>query len=95
MDKVSYVYILTNRTHSVLYTGVTNDIARRLSEHEQGTPGSFTEKYNVTKLVFVETFGDIRDAIASEKRIKAGSRKKKIDLINESNPEWHDLSEFL
>jgi putative endonuclease len=95
MNKTFYVYILTNRTHRVLYTGVTNNLARRVEQHRQGVAGSFTAKYKVTKLVHAEVFGDIRDAIAREKQIKAGSRQDKINLINEENPEWEDLGEYL
>ena len=95
MRRTSYIYILTNKTHRVLYTGVTSNLARRIHQHRQGTAKSFTKKYNVTKLVYVETFDDIRDAIAREKQIKAGSRQKKIDLITGENPEWRDLSEYL
>jgi putative endonuclease len=95
MEKESYVYIMTNRTHGVLYTGVTGDIGRRVSQHKAGTGGQFTKKYKVTKLIYVEIFSDIRDAIAREKQIKGGSRSKKIELIETMNPEWRDLSEDL
>ena len=94
MTRESYVYILTNKTHRLLYTGVTNDLARRIQEHREGKANSFTKRYKVTKSVHVESFGDIRDAIAREKQIKAGSRQWKVDLINEGNPEWRDLSEY-
>src|SRR5574342_320930 len=94
MGKKEYcVYIMTNSRHTVLYTGVTNDLQRRIEEHKSGTGSAFTKKYNVNKLVFYESGDDINIAIAREKRIKAGSRKKKIDLINSTNPEWKDLSE--
>ncbi len=89
-----YVYILTNVRHTVLYTGVTNDLVRRLSEHQQGL-SAFTRRYNVHKLVYVEMFHDVREAIAREKQIKAGSRRKKIALIESFNPTWRDLSEAL
>ncbi len=91
-EKGGYVYILANITHSVLYTGVTNDIARRLYEHQQGSIDSFSKRYKTTKLVYIEFFNDIRDAITAEKTIKAGSRSNKESLIVEANPEWADLS---
>lgn len=86
------VYIMTNAHHTVLYTGVTNNLQRRVLEHRAGKSG-FTKKYNVTKLVFYESGDDVNVAIAREKQIKGGSRKKKIDLINSINPEWKDLFE--
>ncbi|MBE5739875.1 MAG: GIY-YIG nuclease family protein [Clostridiales bacterium] len=90
-----YIYILTNKTNSVLYTGVTNDLTRRIEEHKQNLiPNSFTARYNVHKLVFYETTSDIKVAIEREKQIKSGSRKKKIELINQMNPEWNDLSKL-
>ena len=81
---------MTNAHHNVLYTGVTNELQRRVLEHKAGKSG-FTKKYNVTKLVYFECGDDINSAIAREKQIKAGSRQKKIDLINSINPEWKDL----
>lgn len=94
MGKKEYcVYIMTNSRHTVLYTGVTNDLQRRVEEHRNGTGNTFTKKYNINKLVFYESGNDINIAIAREKQIKAGSRKKKIDLINSINPEWKDLAE--
>jgi putative endonuclease len=94
MGKKQYcVYIMTNSRHTVLYTGVTNDLLRRVEEHKNGTGSSFTKKYNVNKLVFYESGDDINLAVAREKQLKAGSRKKKIELINSINPEWKDLSE--
>jgi putative endonuclease len=87
------VYIMTNVHHTVLYTGVTNNLQRRVLEHRSGTGSKFTSKYNVNKLVYFECGNDVNMAIFREKQIKAGSRKKKIDLINEMNPEWKDLSD--
>ena len=82
---------MTNPSNRVLYTGVTNNLARRVFEHrEKLTPG-FTQKYNTVKLVYYEIFEDIVDAITREKQLKAGSRKKKIELINSINPDWKDL----
>jgi len=89
-----YIYILTNKNNTVLYTGVTNNLIRRLKEHSlKINPNSFTSRYNVCKLVYYESFFLIGDAIAREKQIKAGSRKKKEILINNKNPQWKDLSE--
>ncbi len=86
-----YVYILTNKNHTVLYTGITNDLTRRVWEHKEKTHDGFTKWYNASKLVYYEAFDDVRDAIAREKQIKAGSRQKKIDLVNSVNREWRDL----
>lgn len=87
-----YVYILTNAANTVLYTGMTNDLARRLYEHQTNiNVGGFTAKYRVHKLVYYEAGDSAGWAIAREKQIKAGSRKKKIDLINSTNPRWNDL----
>ena len=91
-EKQYCVYIMTNTHHTVLYTGVTNDLQRRVMEHRVGKSG-FTKKYNVTKLVFFECGADASTAIAREKQIKGGSRQKKIDLIQSMNPEWEDLFE--
>jgi len=88
-----YVYILTNKHNTVLYTGVTNDLQRRVLEHRAGKGSKFTHKYNITKLVYFEATDDVNAAIAREKQIKAGSRQKKIDLINSINSEWNDLFE--
>lgn len=90
-DRQPCVYILTNWKHTVLYTGVTTDLARRMEEHRSGKEGSFTARYNLSKLVFVELTERIDDAITREKQIKAGSRQKKIDLIERINPDWNDL----
>lgn len=87
------VYMMTNTHHTVLYTGVTNNLQRRVLEHKSGQGSKFTGKYNVTKLVYFECGDDIDTAILREKQIKAGSRKKKLDLINGMNPEWKDLFE--
>ena len=91
MTRTYYVYLLTNANHTVLYTGVTNDLARRVAEHKAGIHEGFTKKYNVHKLVYFETYGSINDAIAREKQIKAGSRAKKLELINAGNPGWEEL----
>lgn len=87
------VYLLTNKNNTVIYAGVTNDLARRIWEHKFGTGSKFTKKYNCNKLVYFENFHVISHAIEREKQIKAGSRQKKEDLINLENPTWNDLSE--
>ncbi|HOX41353.1 MAG TPA: GIY-YIG nuclease family protein [bacterium] len=86
-----YIYILTNFKNTVLYIGVTNDLIRRAYEHKHKLVKGFTAKYNVGKLVYFEQYSDPRDAIEREKQLKAGSRKKKIDLVTKENPEFIDL----
>src|SRR5215218_8809324 len=94
MEERQYcVYIMSNDHNTVLYTGVTNDLQRRVLEHRTGEGGAFTKKYNVHKLVYFEYGNDVNAAILREKQIKAGSRKKKVELINSINPEWKDLFE--
>jgi putative endonuclease len=89
-----YVYIMTNKGNSVLYTGVTSELENRCIQHRtKNYPDSFTAKYNINKLLYYERFADVNDAIAREKQIKAGSRKRKIDLIEKDNPNWLDLFE--
>jgi putative endonuclease len=92
MSRTYYVYILSSRSRS-LYTGVTNDLSRRLIEHQQGLVPGFTSKYRVFRLVHFEVFGDIRDAIAREKEIKGWRREKKVRLIQFHNRTWADLAE--
>lgn len=92
--RIYYIYIVTNSWDTVLYTGVTNNLLRRVEEHKlKRNPFCFTARYNVNKLVYYEEFDYIQDAIDREKAIKAGSRKKKIHLIESINPDWKDLSE--
>ncbi len=91
MIKQFYVYIMTNKNNRVLYTGITNDLKKRVYEHREKYVNGFTKKYNVSKLVYYEIFEDPENAILGEKKIKAGSRQKKIDLINSMNKEWSDL----
>ena len=86
-----YVYILTNRCNKTLYIGVTNDLIRRIYEHRNHLMQGFTDKYNVTKLVYFEIYKSITDAIYREKQLKNWKRKWKDDLINNNNPEWNDL----
>lgn len=90
-NKYYYVYILTNNNNRVLYTGVTNDLKRRVYEHKERFVEGFTKKYNASKLVYYDVCEDIHSAISREKQIKAGSRKKKIELVNSMNVEWRDL----
>jgi putative endonuclease len=86
---------MSNKSNNVLYTGMTNNPIRRVYEHKEKIIDGFTKKYNCTKLVYYEIFNDPYNAIAREKQIKAGSRKKKIDLINAMNPKWKDLYDDL
>ena len=86
-----HVYILASKA-GVLYIGVTNDLTRRVFEHQGKFISGFTSKYNVVRLVYFESFGDIRDAIAREKQPKGWRRSKKIALIQSLNPSWRDLS---
>lgn len=88
-----FVYILTNFTNNVLYTGVTNNLERRLYEHRNNLADGFTKCYHVHKLVYFEATSDIYSAISREKQIKGWLRSKKIALIESKNPEWKDLSE--
>ena len=87
-----YIYILTNAYHTVLYTGVTNDLVRRCYEHKQKLVKGFSHRYNVNKLVYFEKFDHIELAIFREKQIKGYSKVKKVELINKLNPEWRELS---
>ncbi|WP_258098677.1 GIY-YIG nuclease family protein [Marinoscillum pacificum] len=94
MVKGGVVYILTNHHHTTLYIGVTSDLYSRIMEHRlKSNPTSFTARYNLNKLVYYEALATIEEAIAREKQLKAGSRKKKVDLINSINPDWRDLFE--
>jgi putative endonuclease len=87
------VYIMTNRHRTVLYTGVTSDLDRRVLQHKAGVhPAGFTRRYNIDRLVYYELANDIRSAIAREKQIKRWRREKKVMLIESMNPEWRDLA---
>jgi len=83
---------MTNRSKT-LYTGMTNELKRRVYEHKQKLIKGFTSKYSINKLVYYESCNDVKAAIAREKQIKGWTRKKKIELIEKENPEWKDLSE--
>lgn len=90
--KPGFIYIMTNKNNTTLYVGVTSNLPERVIEHRQNKyQNSFTSRYNLYKLVYWESFQEIGDAIAREKQIKAGSRQKKIDLIQSTNPDWKDL----
>ncbi len=86
---------MTNKNNTVLYTGVTNNLARRVWEHKHRLLEGFTKRYNVDKLVYYEIVHDAYNAIVREKQIKGGSRQKKIDLIQKINPRWKDLSQAI
>ncbi len=96
MHPSGYFYIMTNNHNTVLYCGATNDLYKRMQEHKNGIyHNSFTARYNINKLVYFETYTMIADAFTREKQIKAGSRKKKIVLIESINPEWKNLLDQL
>ena len=95
MGKTYYVYIMTNRSRVVLYTGVTNSIESRLWFHGTASSKSFTKRYKVDRLVYYEEFDNPEDAIAREKEIKAWRREKKNQLVETLNPKWQDLREQL
>jgi putative endonuclease len=92
MEKYFYVYILSNKNRNVLYTGITNNLAKRLSEHKNKVNHGFTKKYNVHFLVYYEEYTDVREAIHREKMIKKKPRLRKVALISKTNPDWKDLS---
>jgi putative endonuclease len=92
MMRTYYVYLLTNANHTVLYIGVTNDLARRVAAHKAGVHEGFTKKHNVHKLVHFETYPDTTAAIAREKQLKAGSRAKKLAIIAANNSDWAELA---
>jgi len=91
--KTGYVYILTNKANTVLYTGVTSDLPKRIYQHKRKMVDGFSKKYNLDKLVYYEILDDIENAISREKQIKGWVRKKKIELIDSLNPTWNDLYE--
>lgn len=94
MEKGGAIYIMTNRSHSTLYIGVTSDLIVRVQQHKNfHDPKSFASKYNCTKLVYYEAYHSIEEAISREKQLKSGSRKRKVELIESKNPNWIDLFE--
>jgi len=92
-SKGGFVYILASKPNGTLYIGVTNDIVRRIREHRNGEGSDFVEEYDVTRLVHLEHFDDIEEAIRREKQLKDWKRNWKLDLIREYNPTWEDLYE--
>jgi putative endonuclease len=90
-----YVYILTTRNNKVMYVGMTNNLVRRIKEHKQKQVEGFTQKYNVTKLVYYESAAEVKFAIEREKQIKGWLRRKKNALVETMNPTWLDLGEHL
>ena len=90
-EKVYSVYIVTNRARGVLYVGVTSNLQNRSTQHREGTLPGFTEKYRLKRLVWYRTYGDPRDAIDFEKRLKRWRRQWKFELVEEANPDWADL----
>jgi len=90
-----YIYLMTNKANTVIYTGVTSNLIKRVYEHKEKMVDGFTKKYNVNKLVYFEECSGIENAISREKQIKGGSRKKKLELIKTINPEFKDLYEKL
>ena len=96
MHQSGYFYIMTNTHHTVLYCGATNDLYKRVQEHKNKMySNSFTSRYNIEKLVYFEVFTNLGDAFAREEQVKAGSRKKKVELIESLNPQWKDLFDTL
>ena len=95
MNNQYCIYIMSNDRNTTLYTGVTNNLKRRVYEHKNKLIKGFTTRYNITKLVYYEMTGSIESAILREKQIKSGSRKRKVDLISKENKNWNDLYEKL
>lgn len=95
MQKQGFVYILFSKPNGTLYVGVTSDLAKRIYEHKQKIAKGFTQKYNVDRLGYFETYDNMESAIMREKQLKAGKRQTKIDLIQKQNPQWEDLYETL
>ncbi len=91
MDKKYYTYIASNFTNTVLYTGVTNDLQRRMHEHKNKLIKGFTSRYNINKLLYFQEFKSVNEAISAEKKIKGWVRIRKIELIKSSNPDFRDL----
>lgn len=91
--KTYYVYMLTNWTNGVLYTGMTNNLERRINEHRSGEIKGFTKQYNLEKLVYYEDCNDVNAAIDREKQLKNWNREKKEKLVETLNPEWKDLAD--
>ena len=90
-EKRPAVYMVANKRNGTIYTGVTSDLIKRVSQHREGKMPGFTKRYDCKLLVWYEQFGEMLGAIARERQIKAGSRQKKIELIEAANPDWQDL----
>jgi putative endonuclease len=95
MSRQYYVYMMTNKNNTVIYTGVTSDLEKRVYEHKAKIVHGFTKKYNIDKLIYYEVFDNPYYAISREKKLKGGSRQKKLDLVNSMNKKWRDLSKDL
>jgi putative endonuclease len=95
MSRQYYVYIMSNDTNTVTYTGVTNDLLAMVDQHKKKTNKGFTSRYNINKLVYFETCEEVESVILREKQIKSWPRKDKVTLISTMNPEWHDLYQDL
>jgi putative endonuclease len=93
MPNQYFTYIMTNQHNSVLYTGITHDLAGRVWQHKEGKIEGFTKRYNIDKLVYYESYADVNEAILREKQIKGWLRSKKVSLIEEDNESWEDLSQ--
>jgi len=93
MERCYYVYVLASRRNGTLYVGVTNNLAKRVWQHREGTASSFTKRYGVTQLVYFERYGQVVDAISREKRLKRWRRAWKLALIEQMNPTWRDFYE--
>ena len=91
MHRQPAIYLLTNKPHGTLYTGVTSNLVKRIGEHKNKVTRGYSARYNLTRLVYFELFDEMYEAISREKQIKAGSRRKKLELIERLNPEWKDL----
>ena len=95
LKKQYYIYFLTSGSNTVLYVGVTNNLKRRILEHKNRLVEGFSKRYRLEKLVYYETCADINSAISREKQIKKWLRRKKVELVQSDNPEWHDLYDSL
>lgn len=95
LERILYVYIMASKRNGTLYIGVTNDLIRRVDEHENKLVKGFTSKYNINLLVYYEVFGDPGEAIIRERQLKKWKRKWKLELIEKGNPEWKDLYDGL
>jgi putative endonuclease len=89
--KQYFVYILSNKNNTVLYIGITSNLLGRIFQHKDQATKGFTSRYNVDKLVYYEIYEDVYEAISREKQLKSGSRRKKVDLVNNFNKQWEDL----